>query len=141
MYHVVQEIDEAIKSLDYLHMLFDKVLSQTLSTDIWRATTTTSSDYSAEVNFLFLAFGILNNGLDTGTWHFMIMITSAKESATEQGGKFKTPMAHNRLIKVNPPPRPGANGLLMPEISWIKPVTVYFSTQKNVKGYFIVLNL
>ena len=67
MYHVVQEIDEAIKSLDYLHMLFDQVLSQTLSTDIWRATTTTSSDYSAEVNFLSLAFGILNNGLDTDT--------------------------------------------------------------------------
>ena len=39
-------------------MLFDKVLSQTFSTDIWRATTTTSADYSAEVIFYFLAFGI-----------------------------------------------------------------------------------
>ena len=35
-------------------MLFDKVLLQTLSTDIWQATTTTYADYSAEVIFLFL---------------------------------------------------------------------------------------
>ena len=35
-------------------MLFDKVLSQTLSTDIWRAKKT-SADYSAEVIFLVLA--------------------------------------------------------------------------------------
>ena len=48
-------------------MLFDKVLLQTLSTDIWQATTTTSADYSAEVIFLFLAFGIFNNRLDTDT--------------------------------------------------------------------------
>ena len=48
-------------------MLFDKVLLQTLSTDICRATATTYADYSAEVIFLFLAFGILNNRLDTDT--------------------------------------------------------------------------
>ena len=30
-------------------MLFDEVLSETLSTDIWQATTTTYADYSAEV--------------------------------------------------------------------------------------------
>ena len=48
-------------------MLLDKVLSQTFSTDIWRATTTTSEDYSAEVIFLFLAFGIPDSRLDTDT--------------------------------------------------------------------------
>ena len=48
-------------------MLFDKVLSQTFSTDTWRATTTTSADYSAEVIFLFLAFVIPDNRLDTDT--------------------------------------------------------------------------
>ena len=48
-------------------MLFDEVLSLTLSTDIWQATTTTYADYSAEVIFLFLAFGIFNNRLDTAT--------------------------------------------------------------------------
>ena len=62
-------------------MLFDNVLLQTLSTDIWWATTTTCSDYSEEVIFLFLAFGTFNNRLDTNTWHFMIIITSAEESA------------------------------------------------------------
>ena len=62
-------------------MLFDKVLLQTLSTDIWLATTTTYADYSAKVIFLFLAFGIFNNRLDTNTGHFMIIITSAEESA------------------------------------------------------------
>ena len=46
-------------------MLFDRVLSQTFSTDIWRATTTTTADYSAEVMFLFLVFGIPNNRLNT----------------------------------------------------------------------------
>ena len=46
-------------------MLFDKVLSQTFITDIWQATTTTSADYSAEVIFLFSAFGMPNNRLDT----------------------------------------------------------------------------
>ena len=30
-------------------MLFDKVLLQALTTDIWRATTTTNADFSAEV--------------------------------------------------------------------------------------------
>ena len=44
-------------------MLFDKVLLQTLSTDIWRATTTTCADYSAEVIFSFLVFEIFNNRL------------------------------------------------------------------------------
>ena len=48
-------------------MLFDKVLLQTLSTDVWRATTKTYADYSAEVIFLFLAIGIFNNRLDTDT--------------------------------------------------------------------------
>ena len=48
-------------------MLFDKVSLQTFSTDIWWATTTTSADYSAEVIFLFLAFGIPDNRLDTDT--------------------------------------------------------------------------
>ena len=48
-------------------MLFDNVLLQTLSTDISRATTTTYADYSAEVIFLFLAFGTFNNRLDTNT--------------------------------------------------------------------------
>ena len=62
-------------------MLFDKVLLQTLSNDIWRATTT-YADCWTEVIFLFLAFGIFNNRLDTNTWHFMIVITSAKESDT-----------------------------------------------------------
>ena len=50
--------------LDYLQMLFDKVLSQKFDTDIWRATTT-SAHYSAEVIFLFSAFGIPNNRVDT----------------------------------------------------------------------------
>ena len=62
-------------------MLFDNVLLQALSTDIWRATTTTYADYSAEVIFLYLAFGIFNNRLDTDTGHFMITITSAEERA------------------------------------------------------------
>ena len=48
-------------------MLFDEVSLQTLSTDILRATTTTYADYSAEVIFLFLAFEIFNNRLDTNT--------------------------------------------------------------------------
>ena len=48
-------------------MLLDKVLLQTLSTDIWRATTTTYADYSAEVIFLFLAFGVFKNRLDIKT--------------------------------------------------------------------------
>ena len=48
-------------------MLFDKVLWQTFSTDIWRASKTTSADYLAEVIFLFLAFRIPNNRLDTDT--------------------------------------------------------------------------
>ena len=48
-------------------MLSDKVLLQTLSTDIWRATTTTYADYFAQVIFLFLAFGIFNNRLNTDT--------------------------------------------------------------------------
>ena len=48
-------------------MLFDKVLLQTLSTDIWRANTTTYADYLAEVIFLYLAFGVFNNRLDTDT--------------------------------------------------------------------------
>ena len=65
-------------------MLFDKVLSQTLSTDIWRATTATSADYSAEVIFLFLAFGILNKvlsqTLSTDIWH-AATTTSADYSA------------------------------------------------------------
>ena len=47
-------------------MLFDKVLLQTLSTDIWWATTATYADYSAEVSFLFLAFGIYTI---TGYWY------------------------------------------------------------------------
>ena len=64
-------------------MLFDKVLLQTLITDIWWATTTTYANYSAEVIFLFLAFGIFNNRLDTDTWHFMIIITSAEESEVD----------------------------------------------------------
>ena len=70
MYPVVQEIDEAKKVSKLtgpLHMLFDKVLLQTLSTDIWQATPTTYADYSAEVIFFFLAFGIFNNRLDTDT--------------------------------------------------------------------------
>ena len=46
-------------------MLFDKMLSQAFITDIWQATTTTSADYSAEVIFLFSAFGMPNNRLDT----------------------------------------------------------------------------
>ena len=45
-------------------MLFDKVLLQKFNTDIWRATTT-SADYSAGVIFLFSAFGIPNNRIDT----------------------------------------------------------------------------
>ena len=48
-------------------MLFDKVLSQTFSTDIWRATTTTSADYSAEAISLSLAFGIPDNRLEIDT--------------------------------------------------------------------------
>ena len=48
-------------------MVFDKVLLQTLGTDIWQATTTTNADYSADVIFFFLAFGIFNNRLDTNT--------------------------------------------------------------------------
>ena len=48
-------------------MLSDKVLLQTLSTDIWRATTTTYADYSAEAISFFLAFGIFNNRLNTDT--------------------------------------------------------------------------
>ena len=48
-------------------MLFDKVLSQTFSTDIWRAATTAPADYSVEVIFIFLAFGIPNKRLDTDT--------------------------------------------------------------------------
>ena len=48
-------------------MLFDTALLQALSTDIWRATTTVYADYSAEVIFLFLAFGIFNNRLYTDT--------------------------------------------------------------------------
>ena len=32
-------------------------------------------------------------------------------STPEQGSKFKTPVAHTRLIKVEPPP-PGSGGLL-----------------------------
>ena len=35
-------------------MLFDKVLLQILSNDVWRATATTYADYSAEVIFLGL---------------------------------------------------------------------------------------
>ena len=46
-------------------MLFDKVLSQTFSTDIWQATTAISADYSAEVIFLFSAFGMPGNMIDT----------------------------------------------------------------------------
>ena len=46
-------------------MLFDKMLPQTFSTDILRATTTASADYSAEVIFLFSAFGMPNNRLDS----------------------------------------------------------------------------
>ena len=46
-------------------MLFDKVLSQTLSTDVWRATTTTYTDYSAEVIFLFSSFGMPSDIIDT----------------------------------------------------------------------------
>ena len=41
--------------------------------------------YSAEVIFLFLAFGIFNNRLDTDTRHFMIIITSAEESVLVLG--------------------------------------------------------
>ena len=48
-------------------MLFDKVLSQTFSTDIWRATTTTFADYSAEAISLSLAFGIPDNRLEIDT--------------------------------------------------------------------------
>ena len=48
-------------------MLFDGVSLQTLSTDIWRATTTTYADYLAEVTFLYLAFEIFNNRLDNNT--------------------------------------------------------------------------
>ena len=65
-------------------MLFDKVLWQTFSTDIWREKTTTSADYSAEVIFIFLAFGIKpNNRLYTNTLHFMIKITSVEERGLE----------------------------------------------------------
>ena len=39
-------------------MLFDKVLAQTFSTDIWQAVTAISAGYSAEVIFLFSAFGM-----------------------------------------------------------------------------------
>ena len=46
-------------------MLFYKVLSQTFSTDIWQATTEISADYSVEVIFLFLAFGMPSNSIDT----------------------------------------------------------------------------
>ena len=46
-------------------MLFDKVLSQKFNIDIWRATTTTSVDYVAEVIFLFSTSGIPNNRVDT----------------------------------------------------------------------------
>ena len=48
-------------------MLFEEVLSQAFSSDIWRVTTTTAADYSKEVIFLFLAFGIPDNRLDTDT--------------------------------------------------------------------------
>ena len=64
-------------------MLFDKVLLQTLSTYIWQATTSTYADYSTEVIFFFLAFGIFSNRLDTDTWHFMIIVTSAEESGNK----------------------------------------------------------
>ena len=43
-------------------MLFDKVLLQTLSTDIWRATTTTYADYSAEVISFSWPLGYLITG-------------------------------------------------------------------------------
>ena len=46
-------------------MLFDRMLSQTFSTDIWQATTAISADYSAEVIFLFSAFGMPSNRIDT----------------------------------------------------------------------------
>ena len=46
-------------------MLFAKVLSQTFITDIWRATATTSADYSTGVIFFLSAFGMPNNRLDT----------------------------------------------------------------------------
>ena len=46
-------------------MLFDKVLSQKFNTDIWRATATTSEDYSAEAIFLFSTSGIPNNRVNT----------------------------------------------------------------------------
>ena len=74
-------------------MSFGKVLSQTLSTDIWWVTTTTYADYSAEVIFLFLAFGISNNRLYTDTWHFMIIITSAEESDIWYPDDFREKMA------------------------------------------------
>ena len=70
MYRVVQEIDDAKKVSKLTGLsphLSDKVLLQTVSTDIWRATTTIYADYSAEVVFLFLAFGIFNNRLNTYT--------------------------------------------------------------------------
>ena len=46
-------------------MLFDKMLSQIFSTDIMQATTAISADYSAEVVFLFSAFGLPSNRTDT----------------------------------------------------------------------------
>ena len=48
-------------------MLFDKVLLQTFSTDIWQATTAISANYSAEVILLFSAFWMHNSRLDTDT--------------------------------------------------------------------------
>ena len=49
-------------------MLFDKVLSQTFSTGI-----TASADYSAEVIFFFLAFGIPNNRLYADILQFVML--------------------------------------------------------------------
>ena len=46
-------------------MLFDEVLLQTFNTDIWQATAPISAEYSAEVIFLFSAFGIPSNRIDT----------------------------------------------------------------------------
>ena len=43
-------------------MLFDEVLLETLSTDIWQATTTTYADYSAEVIFLSWPLGYFITG-------------------------------------------------------------------------------
>ena len=62
-------------------MLLDKVLSQTFGTDTWQATTAISADYSAEIIFLFPAFGMPSNRINIDNLTLVGKITSAEETA------------------------------------------------------------